>query len=82
MRNKTEEVEDDDLMVMFVKPSNPSQSGDSGAEHTSIPSSSKTFDHSTESIVPKPVVTVTKTTENCENIFCLLCLKIICTNFI
>lgn len=64
MRNKTEEVEDDDLMVMFVKPSNPSQSGDSGAEHTSIPSSSKTFDHSTESIVPKPVVTVTKTTEN------------------
>ncbi|KAI9551692.1 hypothetical protein GHT06_022028 [Daphnia sinensis] len=67
-RKKTEEAkaEDDDLMVMFVKPSNSSQSGDSGAEHTSIPSSSssKTLDHPMESIVPKPVVTVTKTAEN------------------
>ncbi|XP_057379387.1 uncharacterized protein LOC130701427 [Daphnia carinata] len=65
-RKTTEEAraEDDDLMVMFVKPSNSSQSGDSGAEHTPIPSSSKALDHPMESVVPKPVVTVIKTVEN------------------
>lgn len=65
-RSRTNEPEDpktegDDLMVMYVKPSHPVLC-ESATEHTHpIPSS----EHPTEAILPKPVVTVTKTVENC-----------------
>ncbi len=53
--------DDDDLMVMFEKSTNFTQSGISLDQHQSTPV--------VEPIPTKPIITVTKTTNNCVLIF-------------